>query len=106
MAHRLWACEVAADLPNGSVDAVDISDQQFPPSVFQPRNTHFWTHDFFKPFPQGQLNQFDVVNLKFVLYLVNDDVADKLITNVLTLLSKSSRRVYMARAMSKSRQLD
>ncbi|KAH7402189.1 S-adenosyl-L-methionine-dependent methyltransferase [Phaeosphaeria sp. MPI-PUGE-AT-0046c] len=82
----MWACEVAADLPNGSVDAVDISDEQFPPSPFRPRNTQFWTHDFFKPFPREYLNQFDVVNLKFVLYLVNDDVADKLITNVLTLL--------------------
>ena len=86
----MWACEVAADIPNGSVDAVDISDEQFPPSAFQPQNTRFWTHDFFKPFLPEHLNQFDVVNLKFVLYLVNDEVAGKLITNVLTLLSRSS----------------
>lgn len=85
-------------MPNGSVHAVDVSDEQFPPPQFQPRNTRFWTHDFFRPFAPQYLNQFDVVNLKFVLYLVNDEVADKLITNVLTLLSKSIEFSQTARA--------
>jgi hypothetical protein len=94
----MWACEVAANMPNGYVDAVDISNEQFPPPQFQPRNTRFWTHDFFRPFAPQHLSQFNAVNLKFVLYLVNDEVADELITNVLTLLSKSIGFSQTARA--------
>ncbi|KAF1846859.1 S-adenosyl-L-methionine-dependent methyltransferase [Cucurbitaria berberidis CBS 394.84] len=82
----LWACDVAAALPNASVDVVDISDAQFPPDAFRPRNTRFWTHDCFQPFPPEYLGQFDAVNIKFMLCIVNDDVADKLIENVLMLL--------------------
>jgi hypothetical protein len=72
------------------VDAVDISDEQFPPTAFRPRNTRFWTHDSYKAFPKEYLGQFDIVNVRFMLYQINDDVVDRLITNVLTLLSQST----------------
>jgi hypothetical protein len=84
-------------LPNASVDAVDISDEQFPPAVFQPPNASFRTHDILEPFPAELLGQFDAVHMQFMLYMVNDDVADKLIANVLTLLSQSPRQVSLAR---------
>jgi hypothetical protein len=83
-------------LPNGSVDAVDISDEQFPPAAFQPPNVRFWTQDIFEPFSEGLLGQFDAVHMQFMLYMVNDDVADKLTANVLTLLSQSPRQVSLA----------
>ncbi|CAO2655118.1 Nn.00g101820.m01.CDS01 [Neocucurbitaria sp. VM-36] len=82
----LWACEVAATLPNCEIDAVDNSDAQFPPATFRPPNTRFWTHDCFEPFAKEHLGQFDVVNIKFLICVTNDDVADRLIQNVLTLL--------------------
>lgn len=85
--RRLWASEVAASLPNATIDAIDISSGQFPPEAFRPPNTRFWTHDCFKPFPAEHLGQFDAVNLKFWLCIVNDDVAEKIIRNVITLLS-------------------
>jgi hypothetical protein len=94
--YSFWACEVAATLPNGSVDVVDISDAQFPPPAFQPSNIRFWTHDCFEPFPPEHLGQFDAVNIKFILCIVNDDVADKLIRNVLTLLSEFRVTIIVA----------
>ncbi|KAI9712445.1 MAG: hypothetical protein M1820_001658 [Bogoriella megaspora] len=83
----LWASEVATALPKAIVDAVDISSDQFPPDAFRPSNSNFWAHDCFEPFPTEYLSQFDAVNLRFLLCVVDDDVADKLIDNVLTLLS-------------------
>jgi chemotaxis methyl-accepting protein methylase len=87
---RIWVSEVAASLPNAKFDAVDISADQFPPESFQPSNVHFWTHNCFEPFPDEYLGQFDIVNARFWLCIVNDDVADKLLDNFLTLLSKNS----------------
>jgi SAM-dependent methyltransferase len=84
----IWVSEVAAGLPEASFDAVDISADQFPPNSFHPHNVKFWTHDCFKPFPDEYLGNFDIVNARFWLCIVNDDVADKLLDNFLTLLSK------------------
>ena len=87
----LWACEVASATPNFTIDAIDISDAQFPPPPFRPQNTRFRIHDCFEPFAAEDMGQFDVVNIKFMLCIVNDDVAAKLLQNVLTLLSKLYR---------------
>jgi hypothetical protein len=92
----IWASEVAAAWPLSIVDAVDISDEQFPPPAFRPTNTRFWTHDSYEAFPEEYLGQFDVVNVRFMLYQVNDDVAVKFITNVLTLLSQSTQHLHNA----------
>jgi hypothetical protein len=84
----IWVSEVAARVPNASFDAVDISADQFPPKSFRPPNVHFWTHNCFEIFPAEYLGRFDIVNARFWLCIVNDDVADKLLDNFLTLLSK------------------
>jgi chemotaxis methyl-accepting protein methylase len=91
MIHRIWASEVAASLPNASFDAIDISADQFPPKSFQPPNVHFWTHNCFNPFPEEYLGKFDIVHARFWLCIVNDDVADKILDNFLTLLSKTTQ---------------
>ncbi|KAF2662080.1 S-adenosyl-L-methionine-dependent methyltransferase [Lophiostoma macrostomum CBS 122681] len=82
----IWASEVAAALPNARIDAVDISAEQFPPEAFKPQNLHYWVHDCFKAFPAEHSGQFDAVHMRYWLCIVNDDVAEKLIENVVTLL--------------------
>lgn len=82
----IWVSEVAAGLPNAEFDAVDISADQFPPEPFRAPNVRFWTHNCFEPFPDEYLGKFDIVNARFWLCIVNDDVADKLLDNFLTLL--------------------
>jgi hypothetical protein len=54
----------------------------------------FWTHNCFEPFADEYLGRFDIVNAQFWLCIVNDDVADKLLDNFLTLLSKMTRCAY------------
>jgi hypothetical protein len=92
--NRIWVSEVAASLPNASFDAVDISADQFPPESFRPPNVRFWTHNCFEPFADEYLGKFDIVNARFWLCIVNDDVADKLLDNFLTLLSKIITSAY------------
>jgi hypothetical protein len=86
--HRIWVGEVAASLPKARFDAVDISAAQYPPASFRAPNANFWTHNCFEPFADEYLGQFDIVNARFWLCIVNDDVADKLLANFITLLSK------------------
>jgi chemotaxis methyl-accepting protein methylase len=96
MRNRIWVSEVAASLPNAKFDAVDISADQFPPESFRAPNVHFWTHNCVEPFPDEFLGKFDIVNARFWLCIVNDDVADKLLDNFLTLLSKcTSYELYV-----------
>ena len=45
--------------------------------------------DCFKSFPEEYRGKFDVINIRFWLCVVNDDSADALLTNILTLLSMS-----------------
>ncbi|KAF2729478.1 S-adenosyl-L-methionine-dependent methyltransferase [Polyplosphaeria fusca] len=82
----IWAGEMAKALPHAKFDAVDISADQYPPEAFRYSNTSFWTHDCFEPFPDEYIGAFDIVNIRFWLCIINDDVAEKLTKNFLTLL--------------------
>lgn len=88
--QSIWISELATTLPEAVFDAVDISAEQYPPEAFRAPNVSFWTHDCFKPFPKEYLGKFNVVNVKFWLCFINDDVADKVFQNVVTLLSKTA----------------
>ncbi|KAJ4286480.1 hypothetical protein N0V90_013180 [Kalmusia sp. IMI 367209] len=82
----IWASELTAELPDtATVKAFDISDKQFPPPGWRGR-VDFKTVDCFKPIPEEYRGQFDVVNLRFWLCIVNDDSAEALLENILTLL--------------------
>lgn len=84
---RIWASELAAELPDTAVvKAFDISEKQFPsPNWRGP--VDFKIVDCFKPIPEEYRGQFDVVNLRFWLCIVNDDSAQELLENIITLLS-------------------
>jgi chemotaxis methyl-accepting protein methylase len=103
MRYRIWVSEVAAGLTNAEFDAVDISADQFPPEPFRAPNVRFWTHNCFEPIPDEYLGKFDIVNARFWLCIVNDDVADKLLDNFLTLLSKLTASVHDAKGLSSFR---
>ncbi|KAF2869228.1 S-adenosyl-L-methionine-dependent methyltransferase [Massariosphaeria phaeospora] len=91
----IWAGEIAVQLPDAKIDAIDISAAQFPPAPFRKSNTHFWTHDCFKPFPDEYLGQFDIVHARFWLCIINDDVAKPLMENLLTLLKPGGYLQWM-----------
>jgi SAM-dependent methyltransferase len=83
----IWASELSAELPDtATVKAFDLSGKQFPPPNWRGK-VDFDIVDCFKPIPEQYQGQFDVVNLRFWLCVVNDDSAEQLLENILTLLS-------------------
>jgi len=83
----IWPSELAVELPSSAViDAFDVSSAQFPPQGWHTPNVNFKTHDCFEPFPIEHIQQYDIVNVRFWLCILNDDTARPLLDNVLTLL--------------------
>jgi hypothetical protein len=74
-------------LPNATIDAFDISAEQYPAESFRPANARFLTHDCFTPFPQEYHSRFDIVHARSWLNIVNDDIADKVVDHFASLLS-------------------
>ena len=83
----IWPLELASQLPSTiRLDAFDISPDQFPPTTSSPPNLHFHTHDAFTPFPDEFQGAFDVVGIRFVLCVVNNPDAPRLLQNLVSLL--------------------
>lgn len=85
----IWLLELSEDLPStAKLDGFDISAAQYPPKEWLPENVDLFTQDAFKPFPQDILGTYDVVHLRFALCYVNDEDAEPLLKNLISLLSK------------------
>jgi hypothetical protein len=86
----MWASELAAKLPQSTIDAFDISPAHFPPEAWRLPNVRFVTHDCFKPFAEEFRGQYDVIHIRFWVCVVNDSIVKPVLDNILTLLSKSA----------------
>ncbi|KAB8304177.1 hypothetical protein EYC80_003596 [Monilinia laxa] len=83
----IWLLELSESFQSpAKLDGFDISAAQYPPKEWLPENVEFFTHDAFKPFPQGILGTYDVVHLRFALCYVNDEDAEPLLNNLISLL--------------------
>jgi len=83
----IWLLELASYLPSTtSLDGFDISSDQYPPQEWLPPNVHLSVHDSFEPFPSDALGTYDIVNLRFALCYVNNDDAEVLLPNLISLL--------------------
>ncbi|TGO48570.1 hypothetical protein BOTNAR_0468g00040 [Botryotinia narcissicola] len=80
LASRIWACDLASKLPETvRIDGFDISDAQYPALGFLPKNVHLYVHDGFEDYPAEFLEQYDIVNARFWLCIVNDPDAKPLL---------------------------
>lgn len=70
------------------IDGFDISSDQFPPQAWRGNIVHLFTHDTFNPFPSEYLGQYDIVHIRFFVTIVNNEDAEPLLNNLMTLLSK------------------
>ncbi|MCJ1429188.1 hypothetical protein MMC29_007101, partial [Sticta canariensis] len=83
----IWPLELAHELSSSArIDGFDISAGQFPPEAWRGNNVHLHAHDAFKPFPTEHLGQYNIVHIRFFLVLVNNEDAEPLLNNLLTLL--------------------
>lgn len=85
---RIWALELANELSSSArIDGFDISPAQFTPQAWCGNKVHLRTHDAFKPFPPEYLGQYDIVHLRLFGLVANNENAEPLLKNLITLLS-------------------
>ncbi|KAF7924890.1 hypothetical protein EAE99_006367 [Botrytis elliptica] len=83
----IWACDLASKLPETvRIDGFDISDAQYPAPGFRPKNVHLYVHDGFEEYPAEFLGQYDIVNARFWLCIINDPDAKPLLQKLLSLV--------------------
>ncbi|KAF7864082.1 hypothetical protein EAF04_007047 [Stromatinia cepivora] len=86
----IWLLELSEDLPSSAkLDGFDISAAQYPLKEWLPEKVDLVTQNAFKPFPQNILGTYDVAHLRFALFYVNDEDAETLLKNLISLLSNS-----------------
>ena len=64
----------------------DISPQRFPTQSLP--STESCTHDAMKPFPSEYLGRFDLVNIRLLSYAIRAEDLDKVINNIVGILSE------------------
>jgi len=93
----IWLRELAAspnfknpsDGEQRSFVGFDISPQQFPPAEELQPGISFMVHDMTEPFPSGYHGKFDWVNVRFISYVLKALELEKVVGNILQLLSRS-----------------
>lgn len=93
----IWLRELAAspilktpsDGEQRSFVGFDISPQQFPPAEELQSGISFLVHDMTEPFHPENHEKFDLVNIRFVSYVLKALELEKVVGNILQLLSRS-----------------
>lgn len=85
----IWSTELAQKLPaTVTIDAIDISGQQYPPRDWVPENVNLVVHDMYKPLPESMIGTYDLVRMQNWLCIWRDDTGDVLLENLVRLLSE------------------
>lgn len=79
--------ELAQQLPHWQIDGFDISGDQYPSATWVAPNISLYEHDAFQPFPSEYHGKYDIVNLRFFMTLLNGQNLDRVLRNVMALLS-------------------
>ena len=69
------------------LDGFDISPAQYPARAWLPNNINLHTHNAFAPFPQELLEAYNVINLRFLVTVLDRAKLDTLLGNLTALLS-------------------
>ena len=86
---RIWLIELSRDLSDTvTLDGFDISPAQYPPRALLPKLINLHTHTALAPFPQEFLGKYDVVNLRFLITVLDRDRFGTLLGSLTSLLSK------------------
>jgi len=83
----IWSTELAQKLPPSvTIDALDISNQQYPPRDWVPKNVNLVVHDIYQPLPANMIGQYDLVRMQNWLCIWRDDTAELLVGNLIKML--------------------
>jgi trans-aconitate methyltransferase len=69
----IWSIRVAKAYPRAQVDSSDLSLEQTPPTAWLPSNVSLREWDMFTPPPSDLIGQCDLVHVRLVVLVVNED---------------------------------
>ncbi|KAF9458397.1 hypothetical protein BDZ94DRAFT_1313356 [Collybia nuda] len=84
-----WALDVARSADSSKIQlyACDITPDNFPPtSVTNALSITTFVHDVTRPFPEDMIGQFDVVNMRLLMYALSEDQWKKALNNIYDVL--------------------
>ena len=73
--------------PAAQLDGFDISEEQYPPPGWLPRNVTLSTLDILKPIPEDLHGMYDVVHVGLIVLVIERDDPVPVLNNLFTLLS-------------------
>ena len=79
--------DLAKQHPLAQLDGFDISDEQYPPAGWVPKNITLSKLDILKPIPEELRVKYDVVHVSLIVVVVENDDPASVLKNLLTLLS-------------------
>lgn len=82
----IWLTELARELPNATLDGLDIDVGQAPHSAWLPSNLRILPWDMFGPVPSELENRYDVIHIRLVVLAVDNGDPARIIENVYKML--------------------
>ncbi|KAI0118234.1 S-adenosyl-L-methionine-dependent methyltransferase [Nemania sp. FL0031] len=91
----IWLSEIAKTLsPDAELVGLDFDTSKFPaPSSLAP-NITLRQANMFEPFPSDLLGEFDVVNIRLIIFALKDGYGTNLVKNLMTLLKPGGYIVW------------
>ena len=85
----IWPVELSQKLPStASIDAIDLSLAQCPPTQWLPKNITLIAQDVFEPFPESMRGKYDIVHIQLFVCIVKENDPSTVVRNLMDLLSK------------------
>jgi SAM-dependent methyltransferase len=82
----IWPLDVASEYPDSAVDGYDISLKQCPPRDFLPRIRKLGEWDIFEEPPEEMCGRYDIVHVRLVIFVVQNNDPRSIIRNLMKLL--------------------
>ena len=82
-----WLIDVSHELPSATVEGFDISKEQFPSSTWLPAQISMNELDIFQPIPSHLEAKFDVVNVRFFICVVTQQILATVLKELCKMLS-------------------
>lgn len=83
---RIWLTDLYRELPLAQLHGFDIKVDGFPPHEWLPDNIRLQQLDIFKPIPEDLLGQYDIVNVRLFMFVVQNDDPGPVLENLVRLL--------------------
>lgn len=95
---RIWLLELSQKVPpHAIIDGFDISDHQFVPSKWLPKNVSFRSYDIKKPPSPEYQNKYDIVHISYLCFGFHVDEVPSVIANLKSMLKPGGYLIWVER---------